>query len=179
MWATTTTASAASAASGATAALEPAPGFVRGTMRGGAYIASAIARFISLEVIEGAVAPLRHRPRITVVRIVTVVDVSVEAASAVKPRPRADEEAAVEPVRSVVAIGRAAIRSVIEIAIRAFGRDANSDGYLAGRNSCAERQHKQRRPEGETFPMKHVSSLSHYWCLESAATQELHARVQG
>ena len=76
--------------------------FAAGLVTRVAYIASSIARFVALEVIELLCATLRHRAMVTSPRIVAVIDVAVETGAPVKPGTCADKDAAVVPVWAVV-----------------------------------------------------------------------------
>jgi hypothetical protein len=150
------------ATAGVSAALESAAVFVDGTMTGIAYVALAIAGFVALEVAEGAVAAIRHGAGVAMMGIVAVVDVSVEAAGTVEPRTCANEQAAVEPVGTVVAVGRAVVGSVVVVAIGALGRYADADGDLAGRSGGRQGEPEGGDAEGENFAVQHVSSLLEY-----------------
>ena len=101
--------------------------FVAAIMPGGAYVAAAVARFVSMEVVERLFSAPGEWAMIAVMWVVAVIDVAIEAARAVKPGTGSDKQAPCEPVRAVVAVGRAIIRSVVEVAIGANGRPTNSD----------------------------------------------------
>jgi hypothetical protein len=102
--------------------------------------ASAIARFIGVKVVEALFTAPRDRAIVSVVRIETVVHVSVETMRAVEPGAGADEESADKPVRTVVAVGSAVVGCVIKVPIGAHGRDANADRDLGGAQSCTAEQ---------------------------------------
>lgn len=74
-----------------------------------ACMALSIPRFVAMEVIESPFPALGKRPRISMMRIVTVVYMAVEAMRTMEPRTSSDENSAHEPIRSVVAIGRTVI----------------------------------------------------------------------
>ena len=74
-------------------------------MAGFAYVASPISRLVCLEVVEALRPALRHRSSVTVMRIKPVIDMSVKAVRAVKPRTRANKHPADKPIRPVVAVG--------------------------------------------------------------------------
>ena len=95
-------------------------------------VALAVARFVALEVIEGLCAAIRERSAVAVVGIVAVIDVAVEAMVTVEPRAGADEDATVEPVGTVVAVGGAVVGGVVEIAVGAVGWGSDADGDLSG-----------------------------------------------
>src|ERR1022692_3828909 len=62
-------------------------------------------------------------PRIAMFRMKTIVNVAAEIIVPAEPRPRADEDAAGEPLRAIVSGRRASIGSRIVVAIRTFGGD--------------------------------------------------------
>jgi len=98
-------------------------------------VATSIARLIPIEMVEGASATLRRRTVVTIAWIVAIVDVAVESGAAVVPGTSSDEQPAVEPVRPIITIGRAVIRSIVVIPIGACRRysDANRDlGWCCG-----------------------------------------------
>lgn len=64
--------------------------------------------------------------------IEVVVYVAVEVIAAVKPRTSADEDAAVVPFRTVIAIWSAVIRWLLVVAVGAGGRRADLHGDLRG-----------------------------------------------
>jgi hypothetical protein len=66
-----------------------------------------------------------------VVRIVAVINVTVEAVRPMKPGPGADENSASEPIRTVVPIGGAVIGRVIEVPVWAYWRRPNLNDYLS------------------------------------------------
>lgn len=72
----------------------------------------------------------RERPVIAEARVVIMIDIAVEADGPMEPRSRAEEDAALKPLRTVVAEGRALIRRVIEIAVWANRRDTDADRDL-------------------------------------------------
>jgi hypothetical protein len=97
---------------------------------GVAYVALSIARFVSMEVVEGLRAVLRKRSMITVAGVVAVVDVAVEAVRAVEPGTGSKKDAAYEPIGTVVAIGSAVIRGIVEVPVGALGCYSNVDRNL-------------------------------------------------
>jgi carbamoylphosphate synthase large subunit len=96
-----------------------------------AHIAFAVAGFISLEMVEALRTASRKRAAVAVPGIVAVVDVAVKTAVTVEPGARAEEDAAHKPVGAVVAIGRAVIRSIVEISVRAHWCNADVDANLS------------------------------------------------
>src|SRR5580658_10020077 len=96
-------------------------------------MASSIARFVPAESVEGVLATGWQGTAIAVMRIVAIVYVAIETVGSVEPGSGTDEDAAVESIRSVVAIGRAVIRRVVEIAIGTvrLGTNVDADADLS------------------------------------------------
>ena len=93
-------------------------------MFGLADVAAAITLFVSGEVALidplrriGFLAPARHRALVAIIGMEVSVDVATKVAGAMKPRARADEHAASEPLRAIVAGGSTAIRSGVIVAV--------------------------------------------------------------
>ena len=112
------------------------------TLRTSSVLASAImcrcacmplpvARLVRLEVVERTIAAIWGRSGVSVARVVAVVNLTVEAATAVKPWSSSDEEAAIEPVGPIVPIRGAVVRSVVIVPIRTSGRRANTNHDLS------------------------------------------------
>lgn len=74
-------------------------------------MAAAIAHFISLEMLDLAngvgrrLTLGREGAFVTVVRMETVVHMADEVFRSMEPGSRADEDAAIEPLRAIVAVG--------------------------------------------------------------------------
>ncbi len=75
--------------------------------------------------LRGMLAARRETPAIAFAVIEAVIHVSVEMIPSVKPRSRADKDAAAVPFRSVISVGSALIRRLFIVAVRAFGLWAN------------------------------------------------------
>jgi hypothetical protein len=96
-----------------------------------AYFAAPIAHFVSFEFVRGS--PLRgwllpslwQGATISVLRIEPVVDLTLKVGRPMKPPAGANEDAAIEPFRTVVAVGSAIMRGVVVVTIRAIGGDSN------------------------------------------------------
>jgi len=89
-----------------------------------------IMGLIALEVVELLSAMLRHRPMVSMPRVIPVVHVSMEPMRPMEPRPSPNEDAAIEPIGPVIAIRSAVIRSIVEVPIRTPRLDTNPDHYL-------------------------------------------------
>ena len=90
-----------------------------------AYVASPVPRFVCLEMGERLRSTSRQRSSISVMRIIPVVYMAVEAARTAEPWAGASEYASDKPIRPVVSIGRAVIGGVIEVPIRAIWLRSN------------------------------------------------------
>ena len=108
-------------------------------------VAAAIARLVSAEVLGRTTPPVtrpvaitRVFPAVAVIRMEVIVYMSAEVVTAMKPRSCTDEDTAAKPFGTVVAIGSAAIRSDIVIAIgtsRCY-TDINADLGLCSGSTC-------------------------------------------
>jgi hypothetical protein len=91
-------------------------------------------------------------------RIVTVIDVAVEAVRAMEPGASSYEDAAIEPVRPIVAIRSTGIRGVIKIPVRANRRDSNVDGNLSRCYGHTTHHPNTEGTESKRLPSGHSSS---------------------
>jgi hypothetical protein len=76
---------------------------------------------------------------VAVARIIPIVNVAIKAVTAMKPWAGSDEEAAKEPIRTIVAIRRTAIRGIVEITVRAHRSYPDTNTHLSlsfGSGSC-------------------------------------------
>jgi hypothetical protein len=89
-----------------------------------------IACFVGVKVGNGALPAVRHGTDITIVGVKPIVHVSVEAPGSMKPWSRPDKTPTNEPVRSVIAVGSAVVRGVVEVSIGTLGREADTRGDL-------------------------------------------------
>jgi hypothetical protein len=101
-------------------------------MAGFAYVASSIASFVCLEVVEALRPALRQRSGVTVMRIEPVIDMSVKAARTVKPGASAKKHPAHKPIGPVVAVGSTVVGGIVEVSVRANGSrtDVYADSNL-------------------------------------------------
>jgi hypothetical protein len=97
------------------------------TMVCSTYVALPIPRLVRVEMVERLLSVFRHRAYITVVRIIAIINVAVEAMRAVEPRASADEHPANEPIGPIVAIRSAGVRRIVKVPIRTHRRHANID----------------------------------------------------
>ena len=131
----------------ATAACESRSVFVACVMTGVSYMALAVPRLIPVEVVERLFAAFRHRSCITMMRIVTVIDVTIEATATVKPRASSNENPAREPVRAVIAIRCARVWIVVEVPVWAHRRNSDVDGDLSGSSWAGGNENTGRQNE--------------------------------
>jgi hypothetical protein len=101
------------------------------------YVAASVTHFIAFEVFDSidrvgrSLASGRQRPPVSVLRMKASVHVTAKVFRSVKPWTDANENAAGEPLRAVVAIGSAIIRRYIIVAVRALWRSSDLDAYLS------------------------------------------------
>jgi hypothetical protein len=103
-------------------------------MPGVADVAVAVAGLIAVEVLEGLCATLRERAVVAVVRVEAVIYVTIKAVRTMEPGASSDKDAASEPVRTVITVGRAVVGSIVEVPVRAAGgwAEIHADGDLTG-----------------------------------------------
>jgi hypothetical protein len=131
------------------------------TMICGACVALPIPRLVRLEVGEWRRPALRHRSYITVVRIIAIINMAVESARAMKPRPSADEYPANEPIRPIVAIGSTGVRRIVKVPVRTHWRYANihrdlsrGHGHAAHQCNSESRRSTKQLPSGHNVLLK-------------------------
>jgi len=106
----------------------------------------AVVNLVSMEVLGRAVPPLSRSVAVmwvftvvAVIRMVMVVNVAMEMLGTVKPWAGTDKDAASKPLGAVVAVGSAAIRRYIVVAVgtnRGYP-DADADlGVCPGSTCC-------------------------------------------
>jgi len=108
--------------------------FTGATMASVAGVPLPVSRLVRLKVIERPVSSRRCRAGVAVPRVVAVIDVAVEAVTAVKPWPSSDEQPATEPVWPIVAVGRAVVGGIVVVPVWAHGRNSYADTDLG--RSC-------------------------------------------
>ena len=90
-------------------------------------VALPIPRLVGVEVGERRLSVLRHRSYITVVRIIAIINVAVEAMGTMEPWASADEYPAKEPIGTIVAIGSTGVRRIVKVPVRTHRSHANID----------------------------------------------------
>ena len=129
-------------------------------------VAATVTHFVSAEVIERLVSTFGMRTGIAMVRIEAVINMAVKFAWTVEPWAGSDENAAVEPLRSVVSVWRAVVRCDVIVTVRARRLWSDIDGDLSAcRARNAQRSGNQGR-DGKKFPIAHEFLLA-----QSKATQ--------
>jgi hypothetical protein len=111
-----------------------------------AGVAAAVAGFVAFEVLgrsgmlgRGTFAAGGKSAFIAVIGMEMVVYLTMKVGRAVEPPPCADEDAAGEPLRTVVAVGSAVVGSDIVVAVGAGRLGADLDADLGvGFGSCRE-----------------------------------------
>lgn len=101
--------------------------FARSVMAGITHVALAVSRLIGMEIVERMFSPVGHGPSVAMARIIAIIHVAIEPVVTVEPGTCANKDAAGEPVWPVIAIGRAIVGSVVEVAVRTDGRSADTD----------------------------------------------------
>jgi len=103
-----------------------------------AYMALPITRLVCVEVVERLFAARRHGSSITVMRVVAVVYVAIEAVMTVEPRAGADEYPVTVPIRPVISVDSTVVRSVVVISVGASGlnTDVDTDLSLGFESGC-------------------------------------------
>lgn len=95
------------------------------------YVTAPIAGFVAFEFgggfagFRGFISPFGHVSAIAVLGVVGVVNLALEVGGAMKPGTYAEEGAAGEPLRSIIAVGNAVIGCVVVVAVRAIGSDGD------------------------------------------------------
>jgi hypothetical protein len=112
--------------------------FTAAIMAGIADVTSPIPCLISVEVVKWLRPALRYGSVITVMGIVAVIHMAVKAARAMEPWAGANEYAAREPIRSIVAVGSTIVGRVVEVPIRANRRPAHPDADSNLGLSCGD-----------------------------------------
>jgi hypothetical protein len=147
----------------ATAAVIPGQGtFSAGVMAWVAHVAAAVSGFVALEVVERFRTPLWNGSAIPAARVIAVIDVAEKAAWAAEPRACADEDAAVKPVGTVVAVGSAVVGSVVKVAVRAYRRFSNvdADRDLGRSAGSAYKQRYGKYRENKELGLSHKFSFN-------------------
>jgi hypothetical protein len=120
-----------------------------------AYVALPIHRRVRVEVVERLLSALRHRPVVTVMRIVAIINVAVEAVMAMEPGTGSDKNSANEPIRAVIAIGSTVIRGIVKVPVRTHRRDSNVNGNLSRCHGHAAHQRNSESRESKRLPLGH------------------------
>ncbi len=115
-----------------TTAMEPRQRMfaTRRVVRRSHHMPVPIMGLIALEVVELLRPMLRHRPMIPMPRVIAIIYMPMEITRPMEPRPRADKDPARKPIRPIVPIGRAVIRSIVEVPIRTPRFHPNPNGNL-------------------------------------------------
>jgi hypothetical protein len=103
-----------------------------------AYVASAIPRLVCMEVVEALSPAVGQGPNVPVTRIKAIVHVAEKPVRAMKPGTGSNKHSANKPIGSVVSVGSAVIRGIVEVPIRAHRghSDVDPDTDLGLRRWC-------------------------------------------
>jgi hypothetical protein len=136
--------------------------FSRPVMARVAYVASSIPRLICMEVVEALRPALRHRSRVTVVRIKAVVNMAIKAVRAMKPGTSSKKHAANKPIRTIIAVRSTVIWGIVEIPVRAHGcrSDVYADGHLGSPHRYTAQQASHKSCESKRVDFEHGFSLN-------------------
>jgi hypothetical protein len=127
---------------------------VAGRSTAGESPASAVVTEAAVKVASAAIAVEIPAKAAIAIEVAANESAPVESASAITvPGASADEDAAREPLRPVIAVGSAGVRIIIIVAVRAYRRGANifrtavyrdADAYPDGNSLCVcERRTEQ------------------------------------
>ena len=125
-----------------------------------ACVAAPITHLVSVEVIKGLVSMLRMWATVAVMWIETVINVAVEVVGAVEPGADSDKHAAVEPLRPVVPVWRAAVWFEIVVAIRANRFCSDIDRNLRRCRARNAQQSRNQGSKGKKFTIAHEFLLA-------------------
>ena len=76
-----------------------------------------VSRLVRMEVIELLFATRWNGTIVTATRVIAIVHVAVKAARAAEPRASSDEQSASEPIRTIVAVRRTVIGSIVVVTV--------------------------------------------------------------
>jgi hypothetical protein len=105
--------------------------FAATVMAGVAYVPAPVPRLIAVEVVELHCSAFRHRPSVSVVRVIPVIDVTIESRAAAKPWTGSKEHSANKPVGPVVTVGGTIVGRIVEVPIGTHRRHSNIDANLS------------------------------------------------
>jgi hypothetical protein len=149
------------AAAGVTAARSGARGMFAGPIMAGiAHMAIPVSRFVGVEIVIRLLPVRGIGSVVSVTRIVVVVDVTIESVRTVKPGAGPDEYSPHEPIRAIVAVRCAIIRSIVVVAVGTYRCYPDVDGYLRGRTRQAAHCGRSESRKYKCFQMTHLFLLS-------------------
>jgi hypothetical protein len=120
-------------------------------------VAASVTHLVSFEVHAidttgglRSLTALREGAMVAVFRVETVIYIAVEILAAVKPWADANEDAPIEPLRTVISGGSTVIRRDVVVTVWTFRRYSNFDSDLGLRcrnetDDCSERRQKKDR----------------------------------
>src|ERR1700690_3638537 len=119
-----------------------------------ACVTPSIPRLVAMEVVEGCLPATRQRPVITVMRVVAVIDMAEEPTRTVEPGSSSQKQSADKPVRPVIAVRSAVVRSIVEVSVGAYG---GCPYVYANGNLRRSRLRKHQQGSGENRERKNFS----------------------
>jgi hypothetical protein len=114
--------------------------FIGSVVASVAYMALPITRLVCVEVVVRLFPARRHGSGITVMRVVAVVYVAIEAVMTVEPRAGADEYPVTVPIWPVISVDGTVVRSVVVISVGAsrLNTDVDTDLSLSFESGCQQ-----------------------------------------
>ena len=104
--------------------------FTAGLMIAFDHVALPVSGLIAVEVVVGFISAPRKRSAVAVTRVKPVVDMAGEVFGAVEPGASSQKYTTNKPVGPVVAVRRAVVGRIREVAIGSDGRHSDGDGDL-------------------------------------------------
>jgi hypothetical protein len=114
-------------------------------------VPASITHFVSVEMVERLVSAFRMWTGVALMKIETVINVTMEVVRTVEPRAGSDEYATTEPLGPVVSVRSAVLWRVVVVAIRARRFGADVDRYLRGCRTRNAGQSGEHNGEGKNF----------------------------
>jgi hypothetical protein len=104
--------------------------FTTAIVRSVAHVALVIMRLVRVEVVELLCPARGQRSVIPMMRIIAIVDMAIKPVGTVEPGTSSNEHPTRKPIRTIVPIGCAIIRSVVKVPVGAYRCHSNVDGNL-------------------------------------------------
>jgi hypothetical protein len=118
-------------------------------------MAASITHFVTVEVIKRPVSTVRMWTNVAMVGIESIINMAVKIVRAMEPRASPDEDAAVEPLRSVIPVWGTAVRSKIVVAVWASRLCSNIDRNPSGGGARDTQQSDKQRTKNKQISISH------------------------